>query len=202
MDRISRTQRIHDDGGKLTAGHMHLSRGVFLGLVRDYSHLFVRRAPGVPCKRQPNRPFLNPPRCSFLPTSTGAYMPEGDRRVPRAHAFSLGRFRGACRHTGWFQRRRPHCRQSACRWLMVSVVAAVQRLSSLWRVGGDPFPRTVKQLNFDRADVLQVGWLCELSTDRRRVAYHDHDAGRLWATRWRRAFLFDAWFRSGSASNS
>ncbi|NRO99644.1 glutaminase, partial [Paraburkholderia sp. NMBU_R16] len=45
----------------------------------------------------------------------------------------------------------------------------------VWSPGGDPFPRTVKQLNFDRADVLQVEWLCELSTVGRRVAYHDHD---------------------------
>jgi len=75
------------------------------------------------------------------------------------------------------------------RYAMLSPVL-LERLRVWWRMaraqgkaGGDPFPWTVKQLNFGSADFLQVGRLRELSTVGRRVAYHDHDAGRRWTTR-------------------
>ena len=68
--------------------------------------------------------------------------------------------------------------------------------------GGDPFPWTVNELNVVSADFVQVGRLSELSTVGRRVAYHDHDAGRRWATRQQRAFFVDASFHSGSGRGS
>ena len=57
-------------------------------------------------------------------------------------------------------------------------------------VGGDPLSWTVKQLNFEWADSLRFGQCRELSTAGRRVASHDHDAGRRWATRMRMTWGF------------
>ncbi|WP_157696334.1 putative phosphothreonine lyase domain-containing protein, partial [Caballeronia temeraria] len=51
------------------------------------------------------------------------------------------------------------------------------------KVGGDPLPWMVKQLNFEWIDSLRFGRCRELSTAGRRVAYYDHDAGRRWTTR-------------------
>ncbi len=74
--------------------------------------------------------------------------------------------------------------------------------TAMAHVGGGAFPWTVRQLNFVSADFLQVGRLRELSTVGRRVAYHDHDAGRRWATRQQRAFFVDASLRSGAGRGS
>ena len=83
-------------------------------------------------------------------------------------------------------------------------VGASSPLPTIVRSGDDPFPWTVKQLNFDWADFLRFGPCCELSTAGRRVAHYDHDAGRRWTTRQWGGFGFvrREVVRSGSASGN